>query len=212
MSALKSADGKGVDLTDVGLRLHGKVDINSCAASASNGEDALLVGVDVNEKSATENACVKGCRTDKAGLLIGGKHRLKLGVIDIVRVKDSHCVCHCYTVVTAESCASCTEKVAVTVEVEAFLFHIDRAVGVLQCNDVCVALKDYTGAILVACGSRLSDNDVVALVSVALKATCLCKVYEIVGDGLCITRSTGNFRKFFEKSERLFRRRKIMKI
>ena len=96
-------------------------------------------------------------------------------------------------VVSAERRSARTEKITVTVKFKTFLIHIDRTVGGFKRNNVGVSLEDYAGSVLVTCGCRFSDNNVVASVADNFKVTRLCKINKIITYLFCVSTSVRNF-------------------
>ena len=53
------------------------------ASGAADGQDALVLRVDVQQHTALQAAHIKGCRAEHADLLVDGKHRLERRVLQL---------------------------------------------------------------------------------------------------------------------------------
>ena len=53
------------------------------ASGAADGQDALVLGVDVQQHTALQAAHIEGCRAEHADLLVDGKHRLERRVLQL---------------------------------------------------------------------------------------------------------------------------------
>ena len=191
VTAPQAADRQAPDAALVGLPPEGQDAVGPVAAGAAHGEDALALGVQVQELAALEVRGVQALGPQHADLLIGGDEDLQPGVGQTVVIQDGESHGHGDAVVPAQGGALGPDPVLIAAEVQALSRHVLSAAGDLLADHVQVALEDQGGGGLVAGGGLLHDDDVVVPVPAAGEAPGLGEVHAPVGHGAGIPGAVG---------------------
>ena len=109
----------------------------------------------------------------------------------IVGIENCKCVCHKYSVVSAERCAVCGQEITVANDLNADLFHIDVS-SVLDCrHHIGVPLYNDGRLSFIAWGRILFYNNVIIAVAYIFKSVPLCKGNKIIRDRRGVSRGVG---------------------
>ena len=159
---------------------------------AGNGEDALFLGIDVDQGAALQIVQVDDRSAQHANLLVNGdddfQRRMGNGGVG----HQSQSKGNGNAIVAAQSGALGVDIAAIVGDIQALGGHIDGAVGILLADHVHVALDDDGIVILVAAGAILENDHIVGLVLAVAQAVLLGVVHQIVADGLGVAGAMGN--------------------
>ena len=158
-------------------RAHGHI-----AAGAADGEHALVLGVEVEHRTALEHGSVQRGRAEHAGLLVDGDDDLERGMGDVVRIQDRQRHGHGNAVVPAERCAARADRVAVHEEVQPLAGHVLRAVRRGLADHVHMPLQDDRGGGFIPRRAGREDDDVVVRVLNAAQMMFGRKENEMIAD------------------------------
>ena len=165
-------------------RAHGDI-----AARAADGEDTLILGVEVEHRAPLEHGGVECLRTEHTGLLIDREHYLERGMRDVVRVQNGKRHRNGDAVVPTEGRTARADRVAVHEEVEPFAGHVLCTVRRGLADHVHVPLQDDRRGGLIARRAGAEDDDVVVCVLNVAQAACGGKAHEIVADRFRVSRA-----------------------
>ena len=201
VAARKAGHAQRIDRQRAGLRLKRGRDVGARTTGAAHGEDALVLGVDVQHPAAAERGHVKALRALHADFLVDSEDCLKprMGQIITFQKRQSHRYGN--AVVAAERSAVCVDKVAVDAELQAVLCKINGAFGRFFRHHVQMSLHDDGGRILIALCRGLDDDDVVEFVLIVLKPVALGKADAVVADSSGVAGTVRDLAEFFKKVE-----------
>ena len=165
-------------------RAHGDI-----AARAADGEDALILGVDVEHRAPLEHGGVERVRAEHTGLLIDREHHLERGMRDVVRVQNGKRHRNGDAVVPTEGCTARADRVAVHEEVEPFAGHVLCAVRRGLADHVHVPLQNDRRGGLIARRAGAEDDDVVVRILNVAQTARGGKAHEMIADRFRVSRA-----------------------
>ena len=140
MAADEAGDGQPRAGQRAGGARQANGDVGACAAGTADGEDALVLGVDVQHTAGGELRKIKALRALHADLLVDGKHDLKRRVCNFAAVQHGQRHGDGNAVVAAERRAVRRDIVALDAQVERVLCEVDGAFRRFFRNHVEMAL------------------------------------------------------------------------
>lgn len=155
-------------------------DIGPRAARTADGEDALILRVDVQKPPRRERRDVETRRALHADLLVDREDRLDARMAECFVVHRGEGHRDGNAVVAAERRAAGVEIIAVQREVESVARHVQRAVRRFFRDHVEMALHDDRLGAFAAGRGRADDDDVVQRVLMDFEAVTFCKADAIV--------------------------------
>ena len=172
------------------------------ASGAADGQDALVLGVDVQQHTALQAAHIEGCRAEHADLLVDGEHRLEGRVLQRIGIQHCQRIGHGNAVVSAERRAVGKNIGIIMAQAQAVLRKIDVTVRILLTDHVEVTLQDHGGMVLIAGAGRLADDDVVRSILLPAQAALLRKADAVVRDRLRVARAMRDGAQRLKKAQR----------
>ena len=154
------------------------------AASAGNGEDALILGVDVQQHLALQHTKIDAGSTEHTCLLVNSNHQFQRRMLNVLIGRQCHSDSYSDTVVTAQGGALGEDIIAVMSQIQAVSLHIDGAIGIFFADHIHMALNDDRLVVLHTAGAGNENNHVVQLVLNVTQALLLSKVDQIIADDL----------------------------
>ena len=173
----------------------------------AGGQDALVLGVDVQQHTALQAAHIESCRAEHADLLVDGEHRLEGRVLQRIGIQHRQRIGHGDAVVSAERRAVGKNIGVVMAQAQAVLRKIDIAVRILLADHVEVTLQDHGGMVLIAGAGRLADDNVVRRILLPAQAALLREADAVVRDRLCVARAMRDGAQRLKKAQRSRRRK-----
>ena len=133
-----------------GLFGHGQLQVGVSAPRAPDRDDALLLGIEVEELTAGQHVVPEPGRPGQSGLLIHGEQELQGAVLRLVVLHERQHRGHADAVVRSEGRSVRLEIRAVLDRSDGVRLEIVLHIGVLLLHHVQVGLKNRGGRVLVA--------------------------------------------------------------
>ena len=184
-------------------------DIGPRAARTADGEDALILRVDVQKPPRRERRDVETRRALHADFFVDREDRLDARMAERFVIHRSERHRDRDAVVAAERRAAGVEIIAVQREVESVARHVQRAVRRFFRDHVEMALDDDRLGAFAAGRGRADDDDVVQRVLMDFKAVTFCKADAIVGDGFRVAGAVRNGTEIGKIRENGFRFQRV---
>ena len=184
-------------------------DIGPRAARTADGEDALILRVDVQKPPRRERRDVETRRALHADLFVDREDRLDARMAERFVIHRSERHRDGNAVVAAERRAAGVEIIAVQREVESVARHVQRAVRRFFRDHVEMALDDDRLGAFAAGRGRADDDDVVQRVLMDFEAVTFCKADAIVGDGFRVAGAVRNGTEIGKIRENGFRLQRV---
>ena len=183
----------------------GQEAVHPHASGTGDGEDPLLLRVQVYQLPPLQIGAVQGEGPLQAHLLVHGEHRFqgRMGQTAVRQNGQDHG--HGDAVIPAQGGFLRPDPFPVGAEVQALLCHVLGAVLGLHADHVDVPLEDDGGRVLAAGAGVLPDDHVVHLVLPPAKAQFLGKAHAQVADLLGVAAAVGHGAQLFKVLEYRFR-------
>jgi len=206
VAALQAGERNGIAAHAV-HRLHsaGQMAVRPQTARAGHCEYALHLGVQIQQLSALQIGAVQCESAVHAHLLVHSEHRLdgRMGQRVVRQNGQDHG--HGDAVVAAQRGLVGPHPFAVGPQVKSLGSHILGTVVGLGADHVDMALQDDGHGALIACGSVLPDNDVVAGLLPVTQAQFLGEAHTHIADDLGVAAAVRHGAELFKILEYLFR-------
>lgn len=187
------------------LPLCGQADGRGRAAGAGHGENPLVLGVQIDHRSALQFGQVDDVRAQHSDLLVHGDNDLQRRVGNGVVRQQRQGISNGNAVVAAQGSTFCEHKLIVMGDVQPVLFHVQRAVHILFTHHVHMTLQNHGGMRFHAAGAVSKENHIVCPILNVPQAMLFGKIYQIIGYFLRIPGTMGdgaNFLKIMKNSSR----------
>ena len=188
-AAVAASQAVHVNMNALSLSLFdfdGKMQAGGRAACAAHRQDALRLGVAVDQYPAVNQLRIqRGCAVH-ADLFIHGKKTFQRRMGNIVSLQDRQSIGYGNPVVAAQGRPVSPDVFSVGPEIQAVGQEINFAVLGFLCNHIHMALQNHNRMMLIAGGSVFVDHDVIDFVLRIPQSVRLGKVHQIVADLLCI--------------------------
>ena len=169
----RQADARSVHRTAGG----GQRDGSGSATGAGDGEDTLLLGVQVQKGASLQHGKVDHIRAQHTDLLVHSDDHLKCRMRHGGVCQDRQGISHSDTVIAAQSGTTGKNIFAVMGHIQAIGVHVDGTVLVLFAHHVHMPLEDHRRMVFIAgCGITEEDHIVGFVLDIA-QAVSLGKVH-----------------------------------
>ena len=170
----------------------GPGNLSGGAAGAGNGENALVLGVDIDESTALQLRQVDDVRAQHADLFVHGNDDFQRGMGDGIVSQDGQGIGHGNAVIAAQGGAVGKNIRAVMGQIQAIGFKMDGAIRLLLTDHVHVALDDHRGVILVPGRAALEQDHIVGLILDIAQAVFLGEAHQVVRNGFGVPGAMGD--------------------
>ena len=160
VAALQAGDGQADAGTIDGPALHRQRNCGSGAAGAGHGEDAFVLGIQVNQGAALQHGHIDGISAQHTDFLVNGDDNLQRRMGNGLVGQKRHGVGQGNAVIAAQGSTLGEDIAAVMGQVQALNGHVQGHIGVLFADHIHVALEDYGLMVFHAAGALPEENDV----------------------------------------------------
>ena len=172
----------------------------SCPGTActGDGEDAFILGIQIDQRFALQHAHIYDIGTQHTNLFVHCNDHFQGRMGNALIRQQRHGIGNGNAVVAAQCCAAGKDIGAVMTDVQTIGIHVDCAVSILLADHIHMALQDHGRMILHTAGSLSKEDDVVGFILNIAKSLLLGKGDNVVADGLGVMGAVGNGTKLLK--------------
>ena len=178
--------------------LHRQMDGTPCAAGTGNGENTLVLRIQIHKGSALQHGKIHAGSALHTDLLIHSDDDLQRRMGNGFVCQQRQCICHRNTVVAAKGGSLGKHALTVMGHIQPLIVHIDGTISILLTDHIHMALQDHGCMILHTAGALLKEDHIIQFVLNIADPMLYGKGNQIIADHLRVTRSMRNGTDFFK--------------